>query len=50
MQKKAHHIVKANSPKSQNLFYKYIIYELLWFAMGKYNKVTNYLKEFKNDM
>lgn len=47
---KIHNIVKTNSPKSQKVFYKYMIDELSRFAIGKYNKVTHYFEEFLNEI
>lgn len=47
---KIHNIVKTNSPKSQKVFYKYMIDDLSRFAIGKYNKVTNYFEEFLNEI
>lgn len=44
MQDKTQHIVKANSPKGQEAFYRNVTDELSRFAMGKYNKVTNYFE------
>lgn len=47
---KRHYAVKANSPNSQNVFYKYVIGVSSRLSLGKYNKVTNYLEDLQNEM